>query len=202
MKFKLLTLLIILSFNAQASDHYAKKFKLTMTNNHSNQSFSPALIVLHKSRFKLFSVGEQATENFATFAEDGDLSGIKTNLESNRSQIEGHVTHDHLLAPGESVVLLIESKKPTSVKLSIISMAVTSHDVFASFDSLKLPKNGTATFFADFYDAGTEKDSESCKFIPGPPCGNMNVRDPDTALIEPFVGFKGGADINPGLYNL
>jgi hypothetical protein len=41
---------------------------------------------------------------------------------------------------------------------------------------------------ADAYDAGSERNSELCRFIPGPPCGNANVHDPDSA--EGYVHVK------------
>lgn len=202
MKISLLTLFMLASLSAQASHHYGSKYKLTLKNNHPHQSFSPALIVLHKSRFKLFKENEPASESFASFAEDGDLSGLSAELDDSRSQVESHLSNGKLIAPGETVSVIIETKKPSAVRLSVITMAATSHDVFGAFDALSLPSEGSQTSFASFFDAGTEKDTENCKFIPGPPCGNMNVRDPDNGVITPFNGFKGGVEIDPSLYNL
>ena len=53
------------------------------------------------------------------------------------------------------------------------------------------------------YDAGSEANSESCAYIPGPACGNH--RHDDTAAAEGYVhvhaGVHGGGDLDPARHD-
>jgi len=50
--------------------------------------------------------------------------------------------------------------------------------------------SGQHIYPATVYDAGSERNSEDCQYIPGPPCGNGGVRD--TAGAEGFVHVHNG----------
>jgi hypothetical protein len=54
---------------------------------------------------------------------------------------------------------------------------------------------------APAWDAGTEANTEDCHFIPGPPCGNRFVRDPDGAegIVRIHSGIHGTGDLNPAM---
>jgi hypothetical protein len=56
---------------------------------------------------------------------------------------------------------------------------------------------------ADAYDAGSERNSELCRFIPGPPCGNANVHDPDSAegYVHIHAGIHGSGDLDPSEFD-
>ena len=49
------------------------------------------------------------------------------------------------------------------------------------------------------YDAGTEYNSESCMWVPGPPCGAGGMHDPTPAegFIAVSNGVHGTADLSP-----
>lgn len=53
------------------------------------------------------------------------------------------------------------------------------------------------------YDAGSEDNSEDCAYIPGPPCGNGDVRD--TVGAEGYVyihsGIHGIGDLEPAEFD-
>ncbi len=56
-------------------------------------------------------------------------------------------------------------------------MLVTTNDAFFAIRGVPVPRRGAKTADAETYDTGGEANSESCTFIPGPPCGNEQVRD-------------------------
>ena len=69
-------------------------------------------------------------------------------------------------------------------------MLVSTNDAFFAATSIvAFPwKKGAAKAHA--YDAGSETNSESCAYIPRPPCGNGGVRD--TQGAEGYVHIHGG----------
>jgi len=82
-------------------------------------------------------------------------------------------------------------------------MLVSTNDTFAGLDGVPLPPNGDVVLYANGWDAGSEANSESCKFIPGPPCGAAGAHDPSPA--EGFVtisnGIHGIGDLDPSQFD-
>lgn len=56
---------------------------------------------------------------------------------------------------------------------------------------------------AEAYDAGSEANSESCTYIPGPPCGNAEVRDTGDAegFVHVHAGVHGIGDLDPAMHD-
>ena len=73
-------------------------------------------------------------------------------------------------------------------------MPVTTNDGFFSVRDLRIPFVGQLSVEADVYDAGTERNSEDCAFIPGPPCDSPNAHDP--------VDAEGYAHIHAGIHGI
>lgn len=71
----------------------------------------------------------------------------------------------------------------------MLGMLVTTNDTFYALDSQSV-RRGSGTFYAFAYDAGSEKNTQRCAHIPGPPCGNAGVRV--TAGAEGFVHISPG----------
>jgi len=82
-------------------------------------------------------------------------------------------------------------------------MLVTTNDGFYALNAMHLPGSGSVTYYSPGYDAGTEKDSELCSKIPGPPCGSHNVRDTAGAPGYVFIhsGIHGVGDLAPAQFD-
>ena len=157
---------------------------VTITNATANQIFSPPVVVSHGQGVSLWSVGQPASAELAAIAEDADATGLLALLEGTAG-VRDFAIAGNVLLPGESVTLSVAR----SGRLTVLGMLVTTNDVFFGLGSQKL-RGGRGTFNANAYDAGSEKNTQRCSDIPGPPCGNPGVRV--TAGAEGFVHISPG----------
>ena len=178
---------------------YTRKYEVTITNLTSGQIFSPPIVITHKQDFKLFELGEMASDELAALAEDG-MTDPLTELVNEYSGATSRVAEGPVL-PGESITIEIEAK-PGAWYLSLAGMLVTTNDAFFAVRDIKVPIVGKSVMEAAAYDAGSEYNSEDCDFIPGPPCGSVGIRDMDEA--EGYVLIHSGihgSGPNPELVN-
>lgn len=88
-------------------------------------------------------------------------------------------------------------------KISAVGMLAISNDAFFGVRGARVPPHGASVYAAGAYDAGSEANSESCAFIPGPPCGSALMRD--TAGAEGYVhlhaGIHGIGDLVPSSHD-
>jgi hypothetical protein len=85
-------------------------------------------------------------------------------------------------------------------RLTALGMLVTTNDAFFGLDSAELSgRPRSKVFSVPAYDAGSEVNSESCTYIPGPPCMNGGVRDTDGAegFVHVHSGIHGIGDLVP-----
>ncbi len=101
------------------------------------------------------------------------------------------------MLPGMSASVTVTNDKKHRF-LSLATMLVTTNDAFAALNGVPLPRSSSA-FFAVAYDAGSEANNENCASIPGPPCGNPNVRDTGEAegYVHIHAGIHGIGDLDP-----
>jgi hypothetical protein len=142
-------------------------YEVTVTNITYNQRFTPLLLVTHRPELRLFELGEPASAELATLAEEGNVMPLRAALQAN-----GHVTATTagagLLDPGESVTLTIKGH-PARDRLSLAAMLIPTNDAFVALDAVPLPLPPHASSHnAIAYDAGTEVNDELCTSIPGP----------------------------------
>ena len=160
------------------------QWTVTITNATANQIISPPIVVSHSAGMDLFEVGQPASPEIAALAEDADAAGLLDLLDSiggiNDVQMAGGV-----LLPGDSVTLTVAEGQ----RLSTLGMLVTTNDTFFALDSVRV-QGGRATFHANAYDAGSERNTQRCAHIPGPPCGNGGSRV--TGGAEGFVHISPG----------
>ena len=109
-----------------------------------------------------------------------------------------------VIPPGHSASVMVESG-PGYRSISVVGMLATTNDSFFAVSGVQVPAPAflffsaprSKTLNAPAYDAGSEANSESCEFIPGPPCGN-HVHD--AAEAEGFIhisnGIQGTGDVN------
>ncbi|MBI3995655.1 MAG: spondin domain-containing protein [Nitrospirae bacterium] len=196
-------LLIMMGFltAVTASAEEGRRYSVTITNLSRGQVITPPVVISHSPDFELFTLGSPATPELAALAEDGSTAPLLGFLATLPTVLEFTTAAGPVL-PGGSVTLELNTVGPFDA-ISAVGMLATTNDGFFGIRGIAVPKNGKKTVEAEAYDAGSEGNSESCAFIPGPPCGNAGVRD--TASAEGFVhvhaGIHGIGDLVPATHD-
>ena len=188
----------ILSENGIArANGRVKHFKVTITNITRGQIISPPVVVSHNGKFRLYALGEAATMELAYLAEDAMTDPLIGFLKTRASVFDSRVGAG-VIPPGESLSVEVETKSGFRF-ISAVAMLVTTNDAFMGIQGVYARPWKATVVDAAAYDAGSEFNSEDCRFIPGPPCGSGGVRDTDDA--EGFVyvhsGIHGAASLDP-----
>ncbi|MEM8981392.1 MAG: spondin domain-containing protein [Pseudomonadota bacterium] len=166
-------------------------YDVTVTNITRGQTLTPILVTTHSPRIALFELGAPASDELEVLAEDGGTGPFVAFLE-NAGNVVGDVTSTAgLLAPGESITIEIEGN-PWRHVLSTAAMLIPTNDTFFAVDSVRLPRYGEKTVFAQAYDAGTEFNDQSCANMPGPRCGGEGLSAGDNEGDEGFVYISNG----------
>ncbi len=155
---------------------------------------APVAVAVHMDNPGLyFELGEPASEALAALAEDGDGSALLAAV----SAIPGVTDIAMIRGAGGGVIMPGETAsvefpvRGYAQFVSLAGMLVTTNDAFVAIRNQRLPDYGTVSVDALAYDAGSEKNTESCDHIPGPPCGNAGVRVTD--------GAEGFVHVHPGI---
>ncbi len=168
-----------------------KTYKATITNLTQGQVMTPPVLIVHKSRFSLFTLGEAASFGLSRQARDGDPTDLLAELDGNPA-VKNVVTGGGI-GPGETGEILFSGKKKSYLSLS--SMLASTNDAFVSYKGLPLKLDGPQTIFLYVYDAGAEVNNEDCAYIPGPPCGNGGADTVADAIAKvqfhPGLHFQG-----------
>ena len=190
------------SFADQERYEKKRKYEVTITNLTRGQIFSPPIVIVHDGKFRLFTLGEPASDKFAALAEDGATGPLEDLIHGRYpSAVAGGP-----IMPGDSGSVILEISKRGRLRFfSVAGMLVSTNDaVFAARDVWFLGKRNIMVE-AEAYDAGSERNSEECAFIPGPPCGNGGVRDIDGSegYVHVHAGIHGTADsdLNPAMHD-
>jgi len=166
----------------------ADTFEVTIYNTTAGQVLTPPITFIHNSNISLFQLGHAAPAHLLPLAEDGDTSGY-AGVDSLADVSALHMANAPVM-PGHSLTFNIDASTDFPL-ITIAGMFASTNDAFVSIHDQKLDfgfdKN---TYQATVYDAGSERNSEDCQFIPGPPCGNGGVRD--TSGAEGFVHVHSG----------
>lgn len=194
----LMGIFVFMSFSVGHASDRSRKYKVTFTNITRGQIVSPPIVFSHTYKFNFFKVGTLASDGLAQLAEDGMTDTLEAELLAQRS-VYNVVTADGVIPPGQSAHVEIKTRRPFGF-ISAAGMLVVSNDAFFGARKLRLPYGyGKVEYYAAAYDSGSEANSESCDYIPGPPCGNPVARD--TVDAEGFVhihsGIHGIGDLAP-----
>eukprot|EP00566_Odontella_aurita_P000315 CAMPEP_0113527626 /NCGR_PEP_ID=MMETSP0015_2-20120614/1396_1 /TAXON_ID=2838 /ORGANISM="Odontella" /LENGTH=242 /DNA_ID=CAMNT_0000426073 /DNA_START=181 /DNA_END=909 /DNA_ORIENTATION=- /assembly_acc=CAM_ASM_000160 len=166
--------------------------KLKVTNLTYQQIFSDFFVMVHnKHATPLYTMGAPASESLAELAEDGSPQGL---VDSYQKEIgDGVLSVKPAVGPvppGSSTIIEFEVDKDFPL-VTIASMAVVTNDCFVAVNGVALIPGDVDVYPG--LDSGTEKNTEDCAHIPGPPCGNSGARVTEGA--EGFVhihrGFHG-----------
>ncbi len=183
-------------------DHSGYLFEVTITNVTHGQIITPPLLFSHSADFELFTLGDPAPPEVAALAEDGDVMPLMELLGHTPEFYDYDLSSSPVL-PGESVTLQVMANGYFR-NFTVAGMLATTNDAFFAVNNTPFPNSTRKlTIEGIAYDAGSEANSESCAYIPGPPCENSKVRD--IGLAEGFVyvhsGIHGNMDLDSELYD-
>ena len=185
----------------EARAEHRARYEVTITNLTRGQVITPPVVASHVAGFDLFTLGAPASPELVALAEDGDFGLLLASLGGQPAVYETVAAAGPIL-PGTSVTVEI-SAPGLFRRISAVGMLATSNDAFFSVRDVAVPLLGAVTYEGVAYDAGSENNSESCAFIPGPPCGNPHVRDTTGAegFVHVHAGIHGGADLVPAQHD-
>ena len=183
--------------NIVSDQHLSRRYRVTVTNLTPGQGFSPAVIVAHTSAFDLFEVTEAASPGVARVAEEGDPAVAVAEANAAAGVLDVVVAGTGPFMPGQSVSAEVEAT--SGGFLSVIGMLGSTNDAFYGLDSEKLTFSTPTVLYVSAYDAGSERNTEDCDHVPGPPCSAMGVRVTEGAegFITVHNGIHGFADLPP-----
>ena len=186
---------------AFADDDDIRRYAITVTNLTRGQILTPPVVISHNQDFSLFTPGAPASSELATLAEDGMTGPLVGLLGTLPAVYDSSVSPGPVL-PGHSVTVEITTSGRFNA-ISAAGMLATTNDGFFAVQGIMAPRRDGVTAEAEAYDAGSEANTESCAFIPGPPCGHPGVRD--TAGAEGYVhihaGIHGIGDLTPAMHD-
>ena len=174
----------------------ADSYEVRVTNLTRGQILSPPLVVFHARSTGIFTPGRKATPEMAALAEDADASGLMDALDAD-AEVTAYVLGDGVVLPGQTATFMVDAAD--AERLSVVSMLVSTNDAFMGLDGYDLSDLMTRTSVAvPAYDAGSERNSEECAFVPGPPCGNGGVRNRNGSekFIHVHPGIRGDGDLS------
>lgn len=182
-----------------------QRFEVTVTNLTQGQRFTPILVATHRKGVRLFELGQPASPQMETLAEDGD-TGPMTALLRGMSDVldvtdSGSLLPMGLLSPGGSVTLRVRTQGAFN-RISVAAMLIPTNDAFFALSGVEGAKENTqVTLFSPAYDSGTEVNDEICRpgepegSIPGPDC--MTPPPSGTGTVENSV-----VHVHPGIHGV
>lgn len=144
-------------------------YEVKITNLTRGQQFTPILAATHMPSVSLFQLGQPASSELATLAEEGNVVPLTVALRANKAVLE--VTNGSgLTEPGATTTLTVNGRGGTgSSRISVAAMLIPTNDTFFAVNGVTLPLLGeTLAFTVPAYDAGSERNDELCASIPGP----------------------------------
>jgi len=194
--------LIIAAIPAQAQFSPPVGTLQVYVTNLSTQIMSPVVIASHGDDTRVFQAGQAASDPVRMVAEDAINGPLVDALENDPEVLDVQVITGDAgpIMPGETAMAEITSVGKYDY-ISAVSMLVTTNDAFTGLDSFRAQRFGVRETYANAYDAGTEANTENCDHIPGPPCGNAEVRVTDGAegVILIHRGIRGDGDVPIGV---
>jgi len=202
-----------------SDDDGLRTYRVTIENETHGQPFSPGVAVTHRRSARLFHVGDAASPGIEAIAEDGN-QGPAVTAEIGAQGITDAVDINRPITPEDTTVgsftdeLAFEIKARPRDRLSLAVMLICTNDGFTGLDGVRLPKEGSVTYHAAGYDAGTEDNTERSADIvdpcsalgPAPLAGDPNGNE-DAAVdtsphgpIHHHPGIAGGADLSSAMH--
>ncbi|HKJ57592.1 MAG TPA: spondin domain-containing protein [Halobacteriales archaeon] len=199
----------------------ARHYRVTVANLTPGQPFTPPAVAAHRSDVEVFAVGEPANEPTQELAENGNLEPLLEFVGGSNAVRDAAVGQSPLVPeddPGETgqpyVTMLTLSADASAEFLTFASMLIATNDGFVGLDTVPLPDrvNESRTYYANGYDAGTERNTEDFDdLVPpaqslimgGEADGGTTESDPalaENGVIRPHPGIQGVGDLDPEVY--
>src|SRR5215831_14692028 len=182
----------------------AAGYEVTVTNLTRGQQFTPILVASHKTGVRLFDLGSPASPQLKALAEEGNVAPLTTLLLGNPA-VRDVVNSGALLNPGQSVTQRVDTGGNFD-NVSVAAMLIPTNDGFFAVDDLRGPSGlDSVTVFSPAYDAGTERNDETCASIPGPffvECGGPGgggAPGGGEGYVHIHAGIHGIGDLDPAL---
>lgn len=179
-------------------------YDVTVTNLTRGQQFTPILVASHKAGVRLFDLGSPASSQLKTLAEEGNVAPMTALLLGNPDVLDV-VNSGALLNPGQSVTQRVRTGGGFD-HVSIAAMLIPTNDGFFAVNDATGPSGQqTITVFSPAYDAGTERNDETCASIPGPffaECGGPGsggAPGGGEGYVHIHAGIHGIGDLDPAL---
>lgn len=200
--------LLMMTFPPSEETAFAQggpRYEVTVTNLTRGQQFTPILVATHKEGVRLFNLGDPASPELATLAEEGNTTPL-TGLLLSTPGVNEVVTAPGLLNPGASRTVTVAAHAQFD-HLSVAAMLIPTNDGFFAVNGVAGPKgNNTLMLLSPAYDAGSERNDELCASIPGPSfteCGGPGGGGAPSGNEEGYVhihaGIHGIGDLNAAM---
>jgi hypothetical protein len=156
-------------------EHPGRRFEVIVTNLTQGQRFTPILVATHMKGLRIFELGQPASSQLETLAEDGDVGPLAALLRGMPEVLDvtdsGSLLPMGLLSPGASVTLFVNTRGSFD-HISVAAMLIPTNDAFFAVNGVEGQKgNRVLTHLSPAYDAGTERNDEICR--PGQPTGSI-----------------------------
>ncbi len=179
--------------------HYAVR----VTNLTRGQTFTPILVATHRTGVRLFELGQPASAPLATLAEEGNTAPLAALLSGMAGVLDVVSSGGALLPPGESVTIMVRTEGSFD-RVSLASMLIPTNDGFFALNGVEGPRGSRAvmTLISPAYDAGSERNDETCLSIPGPfftecggPGGGAMTVGGEEGYVHIHAGIHGIGDL-------
>ncbi|SRR6266496_6323298 len=148
-------------------DDQGRRFAVTVTNLTRGQQFTPILVASHRKGVSLFELGQPASSQLATLAEEGNTGPLAALLGSDPRVLDVQVGGG-LLDPGASKTVIVGTRGAFD-RVSAAAMLIPTNDGFFAVNAVEGPEGeDELVLLSVAYDAGSERDDELCSSIPGP----------------------------------
>ena len=172
----------------------AARYEVKITNLTRGQQFTPILATSHKASVSLFQLGQPASSELATLAEEGNTAPLFAALDANPG-VGSVVSGAGLTNPGATTTLMLHGRGGFS-RLSVAAMLIPTNDAFFAVNGITLPRGSDVlTLTVPAYDAGSERNDELCASIPGPnfvECGGSGGGGAPSGGEEGYVHIHAG----------
>lgn len=174
--------------------HSEFRYRVDIVNLSKDQRFTPFLLVTHRPATSLFEIGQPASTELATLAEEGNVAPLDAALSASPG-VNAIVTGNSLTPPGQHAMFEI-SGSPFADRISLAAMLIPTNDGFVALRGGRLPSPGSTVAYTLYaYDAGSERNDELCASIPGPDfdeCGGAGGGGAPAGGEEGFVHVHNG----------
>jgi hypothetical protein len=175
------------------------RFEVRVTNLTRGQQFTPILVASHREGVRLFNLGEAASSQLATLAEEGNTAPLAALLMANPA-VRDVESSSGLTDPGKSVTLTVDAPGAFD-HISIAAMLIPTNDAFFAINGVEGPRgNKELTLFSPAYDSGSERNDELCASIPGPLFMECNNGPGGGGM--PSGGEEGFVHIHAGIHGI